>query len=211
MRTILWRTFGLASYSKYDDRGDIGSDAEVSRAVGHRFLEAPWPDFYSHNRETSELVLVKTHDPPRDNGRTIYIVRDGRAAIVSWFNMLHRLRGRHDIGIEDIIRGRKVAFGSWSNHLERWRPLTRPDTLFVRYEDLLTSPERAIEDVAAFLDRSPQQQWRNEFDRLHQIMPGFFAAADNAANIEQMSPEQTALFWRTHERWMTALGYGRAD
>jgi len=208
LRTMLNRVFGLPSYSLYDDRDDIGAVPAVADAVGHRFQPASWPAFYERSRRSADIVAIKTHHPPFDDSKAIYIVRDGRAAIVSWYNMLRNLRRRDDIEISDIIRGEKVVYGDWSTHIAHWRPLERPATLLLRYESLLAEPRSNIDRIANFLGAPPLRSWDNLFGEMHSAMPQFFAAADNRKNIAQMTSDDLALFWRLHGATMTALGYG---
>lgn len=211
LRQMLKSVFGLTSYSIYDDRDDIGAVSEVKSAVGHEFLPTGWPEFYARTRRSTDIVPVKTHHPPMDDGKAIYIVRDGRASVVSWYNMLRRLRGRTDVELSDVILGRKVAFGSWSQHIAGWRPLERPDTLLLRYEDLAQRPEEPIAAIERFTGAKANNDWHNEFERLHATMPSFFAAADNRKNIAQMSPTETELFWQTHGDAMKAMGYADGE
>jgi Sulfotransferase domain len=45
-----------------------------------------WSRFYVEATASSTLHLVKTHLPPRDDQRAIYVVRDGRGAVVSYYH-----------------------------------------------------------------------------------------------------------------------------
>lgn len=209
LRLMLRQVFGLASYSIYDDASDIGAVAAVQEAVGHRFLGQPWPSFYRTAQSSGTLTLVKTHGAPLDAARAIYIVRDGRAAIVSWYNLLVRLRRRTDVTIADVIEGRKVAFGDWSAHLRAWRPWERPDTLLLRYEELNAEPDAAIAHIGRFLGVAPVRAWQNEFGRLHAAFPEFFAGGSNERNIAQLSDADHRRFWERHGALMAQLGYAR--
>jgi hypothetical protein len=82
LRQIFWQVFDHPTYSDSNDPKDLGIHEAGATLVGHRNYTPPWSDFYSAARKASTLNLVKTHHPPRDAGKTIYIVRDGRAALV---------------------------------------------------------------------------------------------------------------------------------
>lgn len=207
-RQVLRQVFGLESYSQYNDPKDIGERPEVAAAVGHVRFETPWPEFIAAAHATAEPVVVKTHHPPQDDAPAIYVVRDGRAAVVSFYHLLHDLRRREDVTIERVIDG-ATPFGSWSGHLDAWRPLDRPRTLLVRFEDLLAKPAEAVAAIAGVLGVAPQGPWRNEADRLHGLFPEFFRGGDDARNIGELSASQEAAFWERHGGWMERLGYRR--
>src|SRR5690606_21283792 len=79
LRTLLFHRFGLSSASIYSN--DFGHNETLGRQVGHiehgangqiDFGDAP-------------VRLIKTHAPPQDDRRAIYVLRDGRAAMVSLY------------------------------------------------------------------------------------------------------------------------------
>jgi hypothetical protein len=156
---------------------------------------------------SNELYLVKTHHPPADAERAIYIVRDGRSAIVSRYNFYVNLRRRADISVSDIIRG-NVIFGDWSSHLRSWDPLNRPATLFLRYQELVQRPVESLDRVASFIRRKPVGKWENNFDELHRIFPQFFNGGSDEKNLAQMTPDDHKLFWTMHSECMQRYGFG---
>ncbi|NCA10341.1 hypothetical protein EBR56_00780 [bacterium] len=72
-----------------------------------------------------------------------------------------------------MIEGR-TPFGSWGGHLDAWRPVDRPRTLLLRFEDLAERPQRGIDAIAGFLSRAPVAAWHNDLERLRTEFPGFF-------------------------------------
>lgn len=143
LRTILWHCFGLKSGSVYPH--DLGGRTALERYVGH-IERSPdgqirFPPGAPH--------LVKTHEPPRDRGRAIYVVRDARAASVS----LWRFYGKA-LPLEAVIEGRH-RFGTWSAHLRAWQPWQRPGTLLLRYEELAGDLAPLLPKLSAFLGRPP--------------------------------------------------------
>jgi hypothetical protein len=210
LRTILRQAFHLKSYSLYDDKLDLGSASEVRDIVGHESLPTEWDEFYEAKRESPDLVFVKTHDRPIDSGPAIYIVRDGRSAIVSWYNMLVSFRKRTDISISDIIVGDGVVYGDWSSHIGNWGPSERPATLLLRYDDLLARTPAALEKIAGFITKPQCAPWIDRFSVLHSLMPEFFHRGSDEANFDQMSEEETALFWKTHGACMRDFGFAPA-
>ncbi len=45
------------------------------------------------------------------------------------------------VSVRDLITV-KIGPGSWSEHVEAWAPWTRPNTLLVRYSDLIKHEPR---------------------------------------------------------------------
>jgi hypothetical protein len=120
---------------------DLGHNVQLESYVGHIEHSADGGIRFP----TGAIGLVKTHGPPRDNGRTIYIVRDGRAACVSLWHFYGRRQK-----LEDVILGRH-RFGTWAGHLENWQPWSRPDTLLLKYEDIARNLPTVLGELSAFL------------------------------------------------------------
>lgn len=206
-RQIFRQVFGQATHSQYNDRLDIAAVKELSAAVGHVSYAGEWPAFYRQARASRQLFLVKTHHPPMDDGKAIYIVRDGRAAAVSWFHVLRDLRKRTDITLDDVIEGRKVAYGHWSGHLDAWQPLERPNTLMLKFEELAQDPRESIEQIAQFIPLAKKADFTNQFDELRNLLPGFFREGSTEANLRELTAAQLARFQELHGAWLRRLGY----
>jgi FkbM family methyltransferase len=207
LRIILKTVFERQTFSKHDDANDIGADTEVAAEVGCRFPDENWPAAYGRMRADLNLHLVETHDPPEDDAKAVYIVRDGRSASRSFFHYLKDFpRVEDTFGLTDVVSG-FTPFGSWGGHLDAWQPLTRPNTLLMKYEDLLADPLLQIQRLAEFTGLGPLHDWRNDFDKLHKLNPKFFrAGAGNDAATALQGPDLD-LFWAQHDDWMGRLGY----
>lgn len=138
LRTILWHCFGLRSASVYPK--DLGEDNSLGRLVGH--VELNEGGTFGLN----EPRLIKTHNPPQDLNKTIYIVRDGRAAIVS---LWHFYKCKHLI--KDLIDGQH-RFSTWTRHIQVWDPWLRPNTLLLRYEDIVSDLQNVLDSISVFLN-----------------------------------------------------------
>jgi hypothetical protein len=139
-RTILYQCFSIRSGSFYPR--DVSP--ALAPLVGH--VERDETGNLQFGR--FELQAMKTHEPPSDHAPAIYVVRDGRPVVVSMWEFYQR-----SVPLADIIRGSK--FGTWSQHLRAWRPVTRPQTLLIRYEEMTADPKSAIDAVGEFLKREP--------------------------------------------------------
>ena len=140
LRCILHHCCGLPSTSVYG-AGDLGHNRELERHAGHFVKGSPPPEF-----TRDKPLLVKTHRWPSDARPAIYVVRDGRAATVSLWEF--EQRGRT---LREVIAGRP-PHGTWASHLAAWRPWERPDTLLLRYEDMVAQRPAVLARFSAFLD-----------------------------------------------------------
>jgi len=52
--------------------------------------------------------------------------------------------------MEKVITGHH-PFGTWSDHVSSWYPWARPDTLFLKYEDMLGDLPKVLNDVSEFI------------------------------------------------------------
>jgi len=150
------------------------------------------------------LGITKTHDYPNDESPTIYVIRDGRAAIVSYFYYTNTYNEPRTM--RQIIQG-DVAFGSWSAHYHAWKPASRPNTLFLRYEDIVQNVDSAIMAISIFLNIEPTRTFQLNFTDMHAIEPTFFREGDNSSNLSKLTSYQLAEFEEIHAETMRELGY----
>lgn len=137
---ILWHCFGLRSASRY--QSDFIGNKVLEESIGHvehgSELDAWWA--------TTEIPLIKTHEHHIDDNRpAIYVVRNGCAACVSLWEFYGKT-----VTLEDIISGEHF-FGSWSAHLNAWKPWERPGTLLLSYEEMVANLPSVLERLSQFL------------------------------------------------------------
>ncbi|MFZ2541883.1 MAG: sulfotransferase domain-containing protein, partial [Gallionella sp.] len=136
VRTILWQCFGLRSASIYTN--DFGGNQKLEEYVGH-----------VRNKESlfvkGQLPLVKTHGPQPDDSPAIYIVRNGKDAAISLWQYY-----KGEASLEQIIEGHLI-FGTWTEHLQSWRPWERRNTLLLKYEDILNDLPGTLNKISGFL------------------------------------------------------------
>ena len=200
---VLKRVFEVRTTSIYD--GEIQSK-EFGRGELKTLMDPGKVqlDELDGLRASPAVTCVKTHDGPLSNDPAIYIVRDGRAAIVSYFHF------RNDIeniktDMDKLIRG-QVWPGSWSQHFRSWNPKSRPNTLVLRYEDLVDRFDVACNQLAQFLDVEQKAKFDVDFSRLHGLHPSFFRRGRNAEALLEIEPHLD-LFNEYHSDTMTELGY----
>ena len=208
-RTMLYQVFQRRSYSKYykPQPGTNAKAAANARTPGTP-LPSPWPKCYGPMSRDPDIVhLVKTHDWPEDNAKAIYVVRNGLAAIRSYKHFLRDVE-KCDFSLDQVILGEPL-YGSWGSHLDAWNPPERPNTLVIRYEDLVERPEQELQKVAEFTGFTKQAEWVNNFDELHAAHPNMYRQGPGIPPEEGFTGEQQQLFWSLHGDWMAKFGYSR--
>jgi hypothetical protein len=164
-----------------------------------------------------EHYIVKTHDLPQDDFPAIYLVRDGRDALVSHAHFVVN----YDLGLlpeeaerrfPEVLRmliETDVSFGGWTANIKAWTGRSAP-TALVRFQDLIASPlnavRQAMHEIGLFL---PEQEafdlWT--FEQLHAEFPQFFRKGQQGAWREEMPYDLQLLFWKRHGDTMRMLGY----
>ena len=106
---------------------------------------------------------------PRHYPRTLYLVRDPRAVLVSFWHMYATMFGDRDLTLSAFVDGYlsgTAPFDGWHRHLTRWdhqvaaalRGAERDDRICIaRYEDFVANRAAALRRVAEFLGVSSDQ------------------------------------------------------
>lgn len=215
IRGFLHQVFDLPSFSEYPPEHLEKPPAAVSKQpqpksqplpfIGTALYHGTFQDFYLHARPSQTAFLVKTHHPPLDDSPAIVMTREGRSALVSYHHFLRDIEGMH-VSLDELIRG-EAGIGTWSGLLDEWSPLERPGTLFLRFEDVLSDPDRVTDLVASFLQLEPAGKWENRFSEMQQANPLHYRAGRNRKNLSEFDPRAEDLFWTFHREWMDRAGY----
>ena len=157
VRTILSQCFNLKTGSVYSN--DLGGNKNLENYVGHIEQAQNRTIAFPENN----LPIIKTHAFHSGDNFSIYIIRDGRAAAVSLWEFTNP-----KVPMLDIIEGNH-KFGRWCDHIKSWSPLSRPNTLLLRYEDIVDDLNGTLLSLSNFLDR----------EIVNNILPSRDAIADN--------------------------------
>ena len=205
LRMILKNCFGLSSQSVYADADFV--DPQLADAVGHETVGDNPRSFVARAQAEGRRLYVKTHElPPGRHLPVIYVVRDGRSAVVSYLHYLRQVLG-HEVALTDVISGRMGPL--WSAHVRGWALEPRQNRLVVRYEKLAAGDAESLNAIAAFIGRPLQNLPAMSFARLNELNPSFFRRGSDAANIAELDGEAATLFERLHGETLRAMGYGR--
>jgi hypothetical protein len=196
MRVVLAQCFGLPSAAIY--REDLDGNRELQALTGRI---APSEEGVIDFGDAPVRVL-KTHSPPQDASKAIYIVRNGIDAVASF----HDHSGRR-IPIPTLITGRP-GLPSWSGHVAWWQPQVRPDTLLLRYEEIVADMSGTIDRIAHFLGLVPRARTIPSRDELASV-DGKWIRSASAPGRTVLSDAQVEQFWQVNGPTMEAYGYAR--
>ena len=147
--------------------------------------------------------LLWTHEAFRpDFPRVVYVVRDPRDVVVSFYHHNQKFYGPSgwstpfSIFFEQIVNG-SVWPGCWERHVESWlaHKSSRPDDVFVvRYEDLVNEPVSSTQKLSAFLNCGADEhdiedavEWStfSNMRRLEDAQSGVIDAAIKGPRLEE--------------------------
>lgn len=210
-RNAMFELYGMESYDYYPVRG------------------------VKINEDYTKYPIVKTHmlpwqvEPADESIPAIYLVRDGRDALVS---MAHQRKDIIAPG-SDFNENLKMAivaeygsyFGGWSENCRQW--IKRSD-IIIRYEDLISDSRATFERVRKLMNLpEPDYSKIPTFEQLKFGRPQYGNGTEEllgGAQIEDyskkfyrkgkaggwrddMSVEMHDLFWSYHGEMMEHLGY----
>jgi len=77
----------------------------ISEVIGIAPLPSEWWTLYPDLSASADTVFVKTHSPPEDDQPCIYVVRNGRLAILSYYHYLRAFFPGSDRNLIELILG----------------------------------------------------------------------------------------------------------
>jgi len=204
LRLLCWRVFGIDSTAVYyTDKGlSPLKDEGFTWFNGPKELRETWG-------KDNKLHLLKTHFTREseatskvtpNNIKTLFVVRDGRPATVSFYHYYKDYIG-WERPLMDIAKS-----NDWSQMLTSWVQ-DKPNTLMLKYEDVLAAPDKTIDKIAEFLKIKPIGKWVNDFDKCKAKMPLFFRSGNNDKWKSEWSLQLESAFMQANGEWMRKLGY----
>jgi glycosyltransferase involved in cell wall biosynthesis len=194
---------------------------------------------YPLEKNYFEFPVVKTHllpsqlQPDDPSIKKVYLVRDGRDALVS---MAHHRKDIVEPGtdfdlnlLEAILAMEGSFFGGWSENVRQWAEAA---DVVIRFEDLIEDPLREVEKLRAIMDLpTPDVSKLPSFEKLKFGKPHYGSGKhflDDQEQVEdlavknfrrgqagswrdEMPPPYEALFWELHGHVMESLGYERGE
>lgn len=155
-------------------------ESKVDRAVTFFNVHDFIPDIHSTRDIRSDILpfpgyrVIKSHAEYNPYyQKVVYVVRDPRDVMVSFFHFLRGL-GSFEGDISVLVRSPKYGINAWCKHVRSWLALS-PETqnlMFVRYEDLKKDTPSTIKGLYALLG--------------HQVDDALLQAAIEASSFENM-------------------------
>ncbi len=185
--------------------------------------------------KTSDIIFIKTHELPGKffelYGKypVIYLVRDGRDALVSQaFHRINIINPQDDflqILGESIEAHGGSYFGGWEKNVFQWSQYAAS---IIRFEDLIRNPKQQLQKLKKLLNL-PDPDW-DKLPTFEQLKQGkehfvdrdtvitkdqkkrrrhelFFRKGQIGEWKQEMPKELQKRFWRKSAYAMTALGY----
>ena len=122
---------------------------------------APDIHYRKYYKRYRSPMFFKAHAlPAPEFKRVIYLLRDGRDAMVSYLHFLEAIERRRIDFLHLVQNGEGVFPCKWHEHIAQW--LANPfqaSMLIVRYEDLIRDTVQQLERILSFagIERSPAQ------------------------------------------------------
>lgn len=144
-------------------------------------------DVYAHYRRYSTPSFFKSHRFPEPGfGRVVYLLRDGRDVMVSYYHYLVAQYG-DTLSYEWLIREGDDKGHKWHEHVEAW--LANPynaDMLIVKYEDLKRDGVWELHRLCEFIGQHESDD--------------FLATVYDQASFQNMQKRETWDQW-DHRPW----------
>jgi hypothetical protein len=231
LRIVLHRLYGTPTYSIYQDDDPVAQRVGPS-LVGYR----PKPVDRAAMAECAEVFFVKTHKRRKLDGHpAIYLVRDGRDAVVSHARLRHALQQEEPqqlgtlgtsstpdppVPFEQFLRNEitrpyvegQPSSGTWGGNVLSWLKADGPPTTIIKYEDLIVDPVSACYRAVSSLPTdlvADKNACIPSFSDLHHIDPIFFRKGAMQSYRQEMSQYLQNLFGAQPENAlaMHELGY----
>ncbi|MFC2074464.1 sulfotransferase domain-containing protein [Campylobacterota bacterium] len=224
-RTVLNQVFGIKTYNflhpsirkkrkqMIEKNHKEGIRHTYSKTTGAVTFENE-EEFFKNAHSSNELYIVKTHKTPPDDSPAIYIIRNGIHALISYYFFKRDTSFSGYKNIIDLIIGND-GYVNWSEHIKSWSAHTnaRPNTLYIRYEDLLNNSDTVIKELEQFFLKfddgiSIQNTWKNPFDTLQKENPKIFRKGKSKKDsCPEFNELEETLFYVKHGEMMGTLGY----
>jgi hypothetical protein len=167
-----------------------GMDPSISPPLLANDL-VPDVHFNEFYRRYSTPMFFKSHALPRpEYRRVVYLLRDGRDAMVSFLHYVEAIERKKLDFLEFVTEQKRYASAKWHEHVEAWaKNPFGAHILTIKYEDLLEQPVEQLERFCQFLN----------LPRKRDVL----AAVAEAAQFRNLRDKEARLGWGWPDRWPT--------
>lgn len=139
--------------------------------IDFKLIEKYAPDLYMHDNNylltLNRPRIIKSHEKyNRDYNNVVYLFRDVRDVVISMYYYLRKQRStlHFDEYFNLFIDGKifqNLNFGSWPENVRSWME-NKTSITFVKYEDVLSNPQKAILKILNYLHIDYEDQNVND-------------------------------------------------
>jgi hypothetical protein len=226
VRAILMQVFALSTHELYEWPLEV-ADTEFNRTIGAHPGSEPglpreqWPQWLADRHSDESAWIVKTHEQPVEDYPAIYVVRDGRDALVSHAHFVLEFDRRIPRDEQpplfretlEMLIEQDISFGGWSRHVHHWTKRTTP-TVTLRFEDVVSQPVESVRSALDALGCPAETVGHGRvptFEELRRMHDGFFRRGESGSWRDEMPADLHERFWVRHGETMRALGYRDGD
>jgi hypothetical protein len=149
------------------------------------------PDVHAteiYRRYATPTFFKSHHLPVRSYRRVIYLLRDGRDAMVSYLHFLEAIHNKK-LDFQGLVEtGLSLSSCKWHEHVQAWdRNPYQADLLVIRYENLVEHPLEELQRFCTFIGLD-----RDE---------GHLSAVAEAASFRNLRAKEIRLGMGQPDRW----------
>lgn len=119
------------------------------------------PDIYhiKYFKRYWYFAFFKSHELPKpEYKKVIYLVRDGRDAMISYYHYLNKVENKPTT-LKQLIENEDIFPSKWHIHLQSWKENPyNSEIIFVKYEDLLANTLKELKRICDFLNIERKQE-----------------------------------------------------
>lgn len=222
LRIVMGHLYGVASHNDSEASELLGQGAVTSitpREITRQYVDDPPIATLGEVVDSSQLFLAKTHCLPQsDSLPAIYLIRDGRDALLSYAHFVLRYERQQQAfdsqlfrqTLYNLIHEERSPFGTWARNVESWS--RRPHTVVIRFEDLIAQPIRCATRIIEKLGWNPPTRSVEPptFDDLHSRFPDFFRRGQPGAWRTDFPADLLEAFTLRCRDTLARLGYAES-
>lgn len=214
VRLLLEYAMGFPTTSVYPEEERARS--KCSGSIPHTIRVVTRND--QHLVRPPSIDLIKSHDLSlAGSDPVIYVLRDGRDAIVSYWYYLRDFESQRPEEFSSFLRNLRKGSNWWGDHVYEWLVKDkRHPKLVVRFEDLLADQKTELVRMLDFVGLAPirrfdQFESEMKFDNLRREMPGFFRTGRVGIWQEVFSGDDQQFFLANDRGLLSKLGYIKGE